>query len=232
MIRFTVVLTLMLNMSLLAPSVVCAADREQGFKTIFNGKDLSGWSGLDGMWEVKAGAISCTGKSKAKNWLIWQGGQPGDFELRLKFKWTKGNSGVQVRSHVTDKKQFWVRGYQVEVAQQKVMGLWHHSLSPEKYRSKLALAGEATHYASDGSKKIEQIGDSEKIKAVYKENQWNDLTVIARGPKLIQIINGKTFSQLTDEDKTHSYKAGLIALQDHGKGCQVQFKAIRIKMFD
>ena len=30
----------------------------EGFKSLFNGKDLSGWSGLEGFWSVKDGAIS------------------------------------------------------------------------------------------------------------------------------------------------------------------------------
>lgn len=209
-----------------------AADKEAGFVTIFNGKDLTGWDYLEGMWTVEAGAISCTGKAKSRNWIIWRGGKPGDFELRLKFKWEKGNSGVQVRSYVLDEKKYWVRGYQVEVAQQKVMGLWHHSISPEKYRSTLALAGQKTRYAPDGKKTIDQTADPERVKAAYKEGEWNDLTIIADGPRLVQVINGVVFSELNDEDGEHSRRKGLIALQDHGKGCQVRFKDIRVKVKD
>lgn len=87
-----------------------------------------------------------------------------------------------------DKEKHWVRGYQVEVAQQEVMGLWHHSISPEKYRSTLALAGQETNFAADGEKSIKQVAEPKQIKSAYKENKWNDLTVIARGPKLVQII--------------------------------------------
>jgi hypothetical protein len=67
-----------------------------------------------------------------RNWIIWRGGKPSDFVLRLDFKYEAGNSGVQVRSD--DQGNHQVYGHQVEVAAQKV-GLWHHSLlgatSPE-----------------------------------------------------------------------------------------------------
>lgn len=203
---------------------------EKGFVSLFNGKDLAGWRSQPGTWEVKDGAISCTGKSKTKNWIIWQGGEPADFELRLQFKWKKGNSGVQVRSHET--KPFIVRGYQVEVAEQKVMGLWHHSIAPAKYRSTLALAGEVTAFDADGKKTVKQVADPAKTKGVYKENDWNDMVIIAKGTRIKQIINGVTFSEVDDQDKQFSYRKGLIALQDHGKGCLVMFKNVRLRQID
>ena len=48
-------LTLLLLSSLLAISTVSAA--EQGFKPIFNGKDLTGWDGDTRLWSVKDGVI-------------------------------------------------------------------------------------------------------------------------------------------------------------------------------
>ncbi|HEY8503815.1 MAG TPA: DUF1080 domain-containing protein, partial [Gemmataceae bacterium] len=72
--------------------VVClpAAAQEKGFTSLFNGKDLSGWEGDKTYWSVEDGAI--TGKTtperllKYNTFLIWQGGKPSDFELRLKYK--------------------------------------------------------------------------------------------------------------------------------------------------
>lgn len=102
---------------------------EPGFTSIFNGRDLTGWAGDKKAWAVVDGAIQCTGGNTRKNWLIWKGGELRDFELRLRFKFTKGNSGVQVRSREIAKWQ--VRGYQVEIADATKMGLWHHSLTPK-----------------------------------------------------------------------------------------------------
>ena len=179
------------------------------------------------MWTVKDGAITPK-QSTINNWVFWRGGQPADFELRLSFRFHSGNSGVQVRT--IEFEPFQSRGYQVEVAPQAKMGLWHHSKAPEKYRSKLALAGEETIYAKDGSKSIKKVADPDKVKSAYKEDGWNDLVVIAKGPTVIQKINGVVFSQLTDHDEKYSTSKGWIAFQDHGKGTNVEFKNIRIRI--
>lgn len=204
-----------------------AADVEAGFTSIFNGKDLTGWEGMEGAWTVKDGAITPK-VSKTNNWVIWRGGQPADFELRLSFRYHTGNSGVQVRS--LEFEPFQVRGYQVEVAPQNKMGLWHHSKAPEKYRSKLALAGEETVYAADGKKTIKKVADPDTVKSAYKEDDWNELVVIAKGPKVIQKINGVIFSQVTDHDEKYSTSKGFVAFQDHGKGTKVEFKNVRIRI--
>src|SRR3954463_15749535 len=65
-----------------------AAKAEDGFVTIFNGKDLSGWHGLEGYWAVQDGMI--VGKETKENskqtFLIFDGGNVTNFELHLKFK--------------------------------------------------------------------------------------------------------------------------------------------------
>jgi hypothetical protein len=74
------------------------------------------------------------------------------------------------------------------------------------------------------------VAEAEEVQAAYRPDGWNDLTVTARGPRLVQVINGVVFSDLTDEDAEHSARSGLIALQDHGKGTVVSFKDIRLKI--
>ncbi|MAG93834.1 MAG: glycosyl hydrolase [Planctomycetaceae bacterium] len=214
---------------LLTPTAARAAEptTEPGFTPIFNGKDLQGWEGDPAAWKVENGAITSTGGQTKKNWLIWRGGKLRDFELRLQFKFTKGNSGVQVRSKEISKWQ--VRGYQVEIAGHQKMGLWHHSLAPAKHRSHLATAGQRVRIDRAGKKTVEQFADPEKIQSLCKDDAWNDLTVIAKGPRLIQKINGTLFADLTDEEQEHASRSGLLALQDHGKGMHAAFKNIRVK---
>jgi hypothetical protein len=179
------------------------------------------------------GEIWCTGTSKEKNWLIWRKDQPADFVLRLEFRWDKGNSGVQVRSD--DLGKWMVHGYQVEVAQQNVMGLWHHSLlatdHPKKQaRHLMVTAGQMAVLAEDGSKTVEQNQDAESVKAHFKEHAWNTMEIVASGDRLVQKINGLVFSTVVDRDKEMSRTSGFIALQDHGKGCKVAFRKIRIRL--
>ncbi|NNC90042.1 MAG: DUF1080 domain-containing protein, partial [Akkermansiaceae bacterium] len=204
------------------------AHGEDNFTSLFNGKDLTGWDGDPAAWEVRDGAISTKGGQTKKNWLIWRGGEPADFELRLKFRFEDGNSGVQVRS--AEIEPFQVRGYQVEIASHGKMGLWHHSLAPEKKRSHLATAGQRVHIAADGQTTVEQLAPAAKLQAACRDGAWNELVVRADGPRLVQTINGVVFSDLTDEDAQHARRSGLIALQDHGKGCRAQFKDIRLRV--
>ena len=205
---------------------------ETGFQTIFNGKDLTGWDGKPGCWEVRDDEIWCTGASKDKNWLIWRKEQPSNFVLRLEFRWDKGNSGVQVRSD--DLGEWMVFGSQVEVAQQDKMGLWHHSLLPKdhpkkKARHLLATAGQSTVIEKDGTKTVEKKADPAAVQSNYKEHEWNSMEIVADGDTLVQKINGVVYASLTDRDTEMSRKKGFIALQDHGKGCVVAFRKIQLK---
>ena len=77
-------LTLVALTTLMAFQSAIAA--EKGFKTIFNGKDLSGWDGDTELWSVKDGVIhgETTPEKKANGntFLIWADGETKDFELR------------------------------------------------------------------------------------------------------------------------------------------------------
>lgn len=67
-------------------------------------------------WTVQDGCI--TGQTtkekptKGNTFLIWKGGEVGDFELTLQYKMEGGNSGIQYRSKIVDEKGFVVAGYQ------------------------------------------------------------------------------------------------------------------------
>ena len=205
---------------------------ELRFTPIFNGKDLTDWDGKPGCWEVREGEIWCTGKSKEKNWLIYRKAQPANFVLRLEFRWDKGNSGIQVRSDDLGKWQIY--GYQVEVAAQDKMGLWHHSLLDGKHPKKstrhlMATAGQQVTLATNGDKTVKQVSDANEIKKHFNDHAWNTMEILAQGDTLVQKINDVVFSTLTDRDKEMSRKNGFIALQDHGKGCIVAFRNVRLK---
>ncbi len=102
-----------------------------GMVSMFDGKTLEGWDGDPKLWSVKDGVIhgETTKETmpKGNTFLIWKGGEPGEFELRLSFRLdpdkttVEGNSGVQYRSkHITEgaaAKNNWVMGgYQAEIA--------------------------------------------------------------------------------------------------------------------
>lgn len=207
-------------------------DDDADFTTIFDGKDLVQWDHRDGAWEVVDGAISCTGAEQTRNWIIWRGGTPSNFVLRLDFKYDAGNSGVQVRSD--DQGDHQVYGYQVEIAAQKKMGLWHHSLLTKDdpahaARFFMATAGQEVAITTDGIKSVNQVATAETIVAHFRQDEWNSMEIIAEGNTLTQKINGVVFAKVSDDDKRMSRTRGVIAFQDHGKGCKVAFRNIRIK---
>jgi len=208
------------------------ADDELGFTPIFDGKSLDQWDYRDGAWKIVDGAISCTGTDKTRNWIIWRGGTPSDFVLRLDFKYDAGNSGVQVRSD--DQGDHQVYGYQVEIAAQKKMGLWHHSLLAKDdpahaARFFMATAGQEVAITTDGKKSVKQVASAEEIVSHFRQDHWNRMEIIADGNTLTQKINGVVFAKVSDDDRRMSRSKGVIAMQDHGKGCKVAFRNIRIK---
>ena len=81
-----------------------AAEGEEGFTSIFNGKDLTGWDGKPGWWYVENGALTSESTKEKPcpkcNYLIWRGGEPGDFELRAEYRLAGvgANSGIQFRN--------------------------------------------------------------------------------------------------------------------------------------
>jgi uncharacterized protein (TIGR03067 family) len=223
-----------LTMSLLA------AEIEPGFKPLFNGRDLAGWSGRPQHWSVEEGAI--TGRTtkdhpaQGNNFLIWTNGTVGDFELRLSYKIvpnnTNGfaNSGIQYRSK--DFGNFVVGGYQADFeAGQTFSGI----LYEEKMDAILAQRGQKTVVKTvEGKTKVEVVGSlgkSEDIQAKIKDKDWNDYLVIAKGNHLQHFINGVPTVDVTDERTGgKGAKEGLLALQLHaGEPMTVQFKNIRIK---
>ena len=211
---------------------------EEGFRSIFNGKDLTGWEGNPKLWSVKDGAI--TGQTTAENptkgntFLIWTNGTVGDFELRCSFKLVPGddkgfaNSGIQYRSKVFDPANWVVGGYQADMeAGPTYTGI----LYEERMRGILALRGEKVVWNKAGKKQVVgSTGDAAEISAAIKRGDWNDYVIIAKGNHLQQFINGKQTIDLVDEDEAKRAASGVLALQLHaGPPMMAQFKNIRIK---
>ncbi len=215
-------------------------DREEkrGFKSLFNGHDLSGWQGDPRLWSVKEGAI--TGQTTAQNpakgntFLIWTNGTVSDFELRCSFKLVPGddkgfaNSGIQYRSKVLDPATWVVGGYQADMeAGPNYTGI----LYEERFRGIMALRGEKVVYEPKGEKRVMgSVGSAADIEASLKKGDWNEYVIVARGNHLQQFVNGKQTVDVTDMDEGKRAMTGVLALQLHaGPPMMVQFKDLRLK---
>ena len=212
-------------------SALTAAEAEKGFESMFNGKDLTGWEGKPGGWWVEDGLM--TSQSTKENpcvkhhYLMWRGGQPANFELRLSYRIVGGNSGIQFRSREVPN---WdTNGYQadLEAGPQWTGALFQHQ------RGGVAMRGEKVTIDADGRKTVTSIGDPAELQKHIKPEDWNDYHIIARGPEVILKINGKVMSHAIDRDRKKACHRGVIALQMHpGPPMKVQFRNLRIKILD
>ncbi len=175
-------------------------------KSIFNGKDLTGWKiyGTE-KWYVADGELICeSGPDKEYGYLgtekIYK-----DFEITLEFKQeADGNSGVFFRSSIEGTK---ISGWQAEV-------------SPPGHDT-------GRIYESYGRGWLNESPSEEKQKALkYKE--WNTYKIKVVGDHVQTWLNGVAITDLHDA-KIGEAK-GCIALQIHsGGGIKIRWKNIKVK---
>ncbi len=206
------------------------------FQKIFDGKTLEGWNALNmGYWSIRDGAI--TGQSTEENpctknqFMVWQGGDVADFELKLKFR-IRGNgcnSGVQFRSKMRE--DGLAAGYQADIFQSGgylggVCDELHKRDGPEL----LSANGSKTVIDKDGERTRTKIDTQATFN---KWPQWNDYHIIAKGHKMILRINGVTASELIDNEEAHYDLQGILGLQlRSGEPMTVQFKEIYLKQLE
>lgn len=213
--------------------VVPAAVAEDGAKSIFNGKDLSGWRGNSELWKVEDGAITGTTTAekplKFNTFLIWED-KVADFELELDYKISgqRGNSGIQYRSKVLRADDFVVGGYQADID----VTLTYAGINyEEKGRGKLTDGrGERVTIAADGKRTTEKFADAKELGKNIKQGEWNHYKVVANGNKLSHYINGVLMAEVIDSQEGKAASEGVLAFQIHqGPPMQIKFKNVMLK---
>lgn len=180
----------------------------EGFVALFNGTDLSGWSGDPKLWSVKDGVItgSTDGTEIKQNTFLSTQASYSDFVLRVKVKLRNGNSGIQFRSE--QRPDYVVAGYQADVAEKDYFGL----LYEERKR------GIMNYW------KVLTDEERKAINAAAKLDDWNDYEITCKGDRVTMVLNGKTVCDIEDREGA---KSGIIALQLHvGPPMQVYYKDI------
>ena len=219
------------------PAAALPAPGADGFITIFNGTDLTYWSGLPDFWEVKDGVISGhETKDKSKQtFLVFTGKEKvSDFELHYKYKFATpdGNSGVQFRSKVLDPKTFRVGGYQADCdGKAGYDGCFYDEAGVAGGRGVFSTRGDKTTWDSDNKKHVEKLPeDNAALKKYINVGDWNDVVLSVQGNHFTYTINGHLMTELIDESPK-AVKEGVIALQCHaGFTMDIQFKDIKIKL--
>jgi len=203
------------------------------FESIFDGKTLDGWKALDmSYWSVEDGAITAESTPQhpctSNQFLVWQGGDVADFELKLKFRVTGNgcNSGVQFRSRI--RPDGLAVGYQADIYQSGpylggVCDELHSRNGPE------LLTGNGKRTVIDETGK-RTATDLEGMATMRPPGEWNDYHITARGQHIVLRINGVTCSELIDREETHYDLKGILGLQlRSGDPMKVQFKEILLK---
>jgi len=207
-----------------------AADSE----SLFNGKDLAGWEGNPKLWSVHDGVIRGQTTADApiehNTFLIWKGGNVSDFQLRLKYRITGGNSGVQYRSRVVNAKKWIVGGYQADIDSGPT---YSGILYEEQGRGILAKRSEHLTIMLNGTRQSKSFADAADLQKTIRPADWNDYFIEAHGSVLKHTINGRLMSETLDFEKEKSAATGVLALQVHkGDPMTIEFKDIRLKRFD
>lgn len=209
---------------------------EPGFRSIFDGKSLEGWEGDPKYWRaaggVMTGEITPETVIKSNTFLIWRGGEPEDFELKVDYRITSGgNSGVNYRSvvvpdSVTPANRFAMRGYQCDIdGQNRYTGNNYE----EKGRLFLAVRGQMTHVTGVRQPVIlSEIGANDALAAKIASD-WNAIHIVARGNTLTHSINGQLMTVVVDDDPARERK-GLIGVQVHvGGPMKIEYRNWRIR---
>ena len=213
------------------------AGDEPGFEPIFDGKTLSGWEGHPTYWRVENGAlvgeITPATVIRSNTFIIWRGGKPRDFELKLQYRITAGgNSGINYRSSivpdaVTPDNKFAMRGYQCDLDGRKQ---YPGNNYEEKGRLFLAVRGQMTHVVGGRPPVlVSTIGDPNELAQVVTDD-WNAVHLIVRGNVLTHVINNRLMTVVVDDDVPNRPMDGLIGVQVHvGPPMKVEYRNIRLK---
>ncbi|MDA1140948.1 MAG: DUF1080 domain-containing protein [Planctomycetota bacterium] len=191
------------------------ATAKSGFVSLFNGEDLSGWDGDEGLWSVEDGAIVGQfgegEKLPYNKFLIWRGGEPKNFELHMTFWQDGNNSGIQYRSReLPEVGPFSMGGYQCDVHPNPP---YNCQLYEERGRGIVAYRGQDVLLAENGDKFL--IADRGKVKEV-RNNEWHKFSVVANGNHLIQKLDDVVACEIYDHNPEKRSLKGLIGIQLHG----------------
>jgi hypothetical protein len=176
------------------------------WKSLFDGKTLQGWHTIPGgEWKVENGTIiGLSDKADTRHGLLVSDQSFKDFEIRIKYKAIKGNSGLYFRAEEVGG-VVGVHGFQAEI-------------DPDKDAGGL--------YETGGREWVVKP-TAEQVQSWYKPGRWNKMTVGAKGGHIVVHVNGKKTAELfNDTGRT----GGHIALQLHGgMDMHTLFKNIMIR---
>lgn len=190
---------------------------EEGFVSLFNGKDLTGWVGDTDGYIVEDGKIVCKPGGN-----LYTEKQYSDFVFRFDFKLTPGaNNGLGIRTPRDVNAAY--QGMEIQILEN----------TAEKWAKLKDYQYHGSIYGVVPAKRgyLKPVG------------QWNSQEVIAKGKHITVKLNGKTILDADEADIDRAIKEGTMDGRSHpglkrttghigflGHGSVVEFSNIRIKI--
>jgi hypothetical protein len=193
----------------------------QNWKSLFNGKDLTGWKHVGGGSRfVENGLLASKG---GMGLLYWTGGKLGNCQIKVVYKMQKFNSnaGIFVKVPVEPKEE-WMPvfyGYEVQIDN-------HPETSGE---DEYHISG--TLYAFT----------KPKSKPGKPGPEWNTMLITLDGPRTIVYLNDELVTDYREGEPVPARKfdfepypgvrpnAGWFGLQNHGDEDVVYFKEVSVR---
>jgi len=191
--------------------------KAEGFEPLFNGRDLSGWTGATDSYFAEDGKIVIHPK-KGSGGNLYTVGEYSDFVLRFEFKLTPGaNNGLGIRCPMPGHAS--IEGMELQILDNTAEV--YKDLQPYQYHGSI--------YGVVPAKRgyLKPVGE------------WNYEEVIAKGKQITVKLNGVTIvdadiekasTPKTMDGKDHpglKRKKGHIAFLGHGS--HIEFRNIRIR---
>ncbi|MCX6899404.1 MAG: DUF1080 domain-containing protein [Verrucomicrobia bacterium] len=221
-----------LAMQMILLAAVAAAQQAEGWRPLFNGKDLSGWmvkcQAADRektFWTVADGTIQCDSVGRKEHNYVWLVSERefGDFELRLKFQAFRdspGNSGLQFRSRYDEVwTGGWLDGPQVDIHPSAAMSWRTGFIYDETREERCWILPSLKNSRMDPALKPAR----HEFKYASDGDGWNTLTLRCHGTRVTTTLNGVPVTDwdgqgVLDNAAHASHRVGLkghFALQLH-----------------
>ncbi len=212
----TLLASLLLGLMIVGPAVsVTAAEPEEGFVSIFNGKNLDGWVGSTNGYLVEDECMVCDPKGGGN---IYTEKEYANFVLRFEFKLPPGaNNGLGIRAPLSGNAAY--NGYELQILDNTAKK--YENLKPYQYHGSL--------YGLAAAKRghLKPIGE------------WNEQEVTVDGDKVKVVLNGTEILNVDLEEIRNnptldgSEHPGLKRSTGHigflGHGAKVEFRNLRLK---
>jgi putative membrane-bound dehydrogenase-like protein len=170
---------------------------------LFNGRDLTGWTGDASLWSVENSEIVGRTSGLDHNEFLISDMTAEDFRLELEVKLVDnaGNSGIQFRSRPLPGGE--VAGYQADIG----VGWWGKLYEEH---------GRALLWDKSGE-------------APVRAGEWNTYVIEARGDRIRTWINEELCVDLADPEGT---RRGVFAFQLHSGGAtEVRYRNLKLEIF-